>query len=323
MSRDEDKRFRITAIKPWPSLQLPMLEIERFDEVWVDDDGKLQFSGTASRVELPPESVIRDLFEADLLTPVGVTAALRELGWTNRNDRDLREVGIDYQPKEIRHEEPEREWDPLLDLDLHGSEFESERPEDEDNIDIHIIWPLPWWTVAARLRAVRAAAKHWLAWRRDEPVRPEWTSEGFIARRSGDASESVVEMIYGGPDGLAWEWFAHIVRRGLVQFQPTVMVASRNAGIASRAVGLPSLDLVGALTAQLFNLIVEEAPVRWCANETCGRPFVRQRGRARAAQYRMTGVLYCESACARSQAQREYRRRAKRRQPPDQPPPTQ
>ena len=109
-------------------------------------------------------------------------------------------------------------------------------------------------------------------------------------------------------------WFAHIVHRGLVQLQPTVMVAGRRAGTPPHTLGLPSLDVVGALTAQLFNLIAEEASVRQCANETCGRAFVRQRGRAQAGQYRTSGVMYCESACARAQAQREYRRRAKRQQ---------
>jgi hypothetical protein len=40
----------------------------------------------------------------------------------------------------------------------------------------------------------------------------------------------------------------------------------------------PHPDLYSAMCLQLFNLIVEDLPVRTCANETCGRRFVRQVG---------------------------------------------
>lgn len=60
---------------------------------------------------------------------------------------------------------------------------------------------------------------------------------------------------------------------------------------------------------EMFNHIVEAAPYKTCANETCGRLFVRQEGRAVHGQHRSTGVKYCSAECARAQAQRQYRRR--------------
>jgi len=67
-----------------------------------------------------------------------------------------------------------------------------------------------------------------------------------------------------------------------------------------------------ALSLQLVNDVVDRVPYKVCANEACGRFFVRQRGTSKFGQGRTSGVMYCSNSCARAQAQREYRRRKKK-----------
>jgi hypothetical protein len=101
---------------------------------------------------------------------------------------------------------------------------------------------------------------------------------------------------------------AEIVTTGLGRFQPRLAVTTP----AERAPRLTEPERgrrwsFGCL--ELYNHIVEHAKYRTCANETCGRYFVRQSGRAKMAQHRTVGVAYCSESCARAQTQRTYRRR--------------
>lgn len=70
-----------------------------------------------------------------------------------------------------------------------------------------------------------------------------------------------------------------------------------------------NVPLHNVLGLELYNHIAEDQPYKTCANETCGRLFVRQRGRAEHGQHRLRGVRYCSKDCARAQARRAYRRR--------------
>jgi hypothetical protein len=72
----------------------------------------------------------------------------------------------------------------------------------------------------------------------------------------------------------------------------------------------PYVTLYSALCRQHFNAIVEAPTYRRCARESCRQVFVHQRGkRSRYQQHRKTGVLYCSTRCATTEAKRAYRAR--------------
>jgi hypothetical protein len=94
---------------------------------------------------------------------------------------------------------------------------------------------------------------------------------------------------------------------GLNPFSPRV-IDSDGADLLTQI----ECELYDVLCLELYNHIVAHAFYRHCANERCGRLFVRQSGRAEHGQHRSSGVRYCSATCARAQAQRAYRRRRAR-----------
>lgn len=122
------------------------------------------------------------------------------------------------------------------------------------------------------------------------------------ARLSGSLGGDDPELVLAGEDDRrGWLNFMEDLNAGLSPFQVRLSVG------AGESASHPSLYPV--LCLQLWNLIAEDAALRRCANERCGRLFFRQRGRAQHGQYHSTSVIYCSKSCARSQAQRQYRRR--------------
>lgn len=135
----------------------------------------------------------------------------------------------------------------------------------------------------------QAMVHHWLAYLDGASVEEAWDQPHPIFIRVANP----------------WQAFAESLTAGLKPYR--VRVSYWSPDIDQPPELIP--DLFSGLCLQLFNLVVENLPVHSCANETCGRRFVRQRGGAEAGQYRTIGVRFCSPSCARAQAQREYRRR--------------
>lgn len=143
------------------------------------------------------------------------------------------------------------------------------------------------------------------AWRAlSEGIDPDW--QALPCERAVD----VAELLRFG------------LTSGLESFHPEIVIWDRpyrDEEIDPHLVDLPErgprlqwpLPFYAIACLELYNHIAENATYRRCANDRCGRLFVRQQGRALHQQHRTKGVLYCTPACASAQAKRAQRQRQK------------
>lgn len=125
--------------------------------------------------------------------------------------------------------------------------------------------------------------------------------------------------VVGDPVGIdpflaVWGFLKTMLEAGLLPLHPRLLSPGEPSSPEDVFSRVP---LYSVCCLELFNHIAEHATYRQCANQTCGRTFVRQSGRAVAGQHRTEGVKYCSSHCARAQAQRDHRARRKRRSTSD------
>jgi hypothetical protein len=99
-----------------------------------------------------------------------------------------------------------------------------------------------------------------------------------------------------------------LTTRALAAFQPRFYAGGFYA-LEPRLL-LAATPLYSTCCAEFYNDMVDKAPIRRCANETCIKPlFTRQTGRAKKGQHRSHGFIYCSEACASAQTSRRARRK--------------
>jgi hypothetical protein len=239
-------------------------------------------------VEVPPEVYLRQFRD----TPVDDLDALAELcklgGMTPFGARPY----ADLEPKD------DRQWQTTIArFSIETGFFWGGEEEERDEVyGRHLdasqsLDPVHAAEVALRVRLMRRATDHFLAYLAGEPLAPAWR----------DCTDDLD----------AWRRFITVTGAALRDFQVRVdvEVIGRSPRADDLQVGEVETTLYSAGMLQLVNDLAANETVRRCANEACGRPYVRQLGRSTYGGHRRSGTLYCSSTCARAQYQREKRRR--------------
>lgn len=313
MERDDKTRLRITS---WPQAPLP------YPEAWLNQDvyTALGSGGLILDYRVEPElqrvsavglEAYLDLAALDLDDVEAIVGFVNEFGplrirgageqWPSRPTPEPYHVVMYHGFREhirprleasIRRTRAEiKKGAPNIDIDGEDWDF---MPETVDEFRYGATW------IRDLMRAWR-----WV----NEDLRPEvWECPIWEVEPE--------EEDMGGPPvdvSEAFSFLEHGLDLGLQPFHPhvyRVFPDPEHVVLDPVFIGPSAFHLC---CLELFNHIAEGAPYRVCANETCGRLFVRQRGRAVHGQHRARGVKYCSAECARAQAQRQYRRRKKKK----------
>jgi hypothetical protein len=331
VSTSEIQQLRITTtFEADRTRLLPASRIIRAERVTCDD-GRLIGGGATFSTTLADDSIVRELREADLTTADGVAQLLTTVGLDMGPPLDM--AGLELVDQRSARDEPDGAAPLIIEglyvepLELvgtatHGSgtrSFEGTvHPGDGSFVFDAKISCGHWRHAAQRLRLVRAAVNHYVAHREGADLVAAWNAEGFEPQVDHGFLESAALREHAELAALgrsreadAWRVFVNVHAHLLRDHLPGLSVWLNHGRASLRVATLPR-SISTALMVQLHNVVVDGIEIRRCANETCQRPFTRQRGRALKGQYRSTGVMYCDAACAKAQMQREHRRRKRR-----------
>lgn len=296
MASTKQARFRPTV---WPGVPIPVPRVDvcpakvsvpipvpsviarrdTFGELGPEE--VIEFDASAGgMVELPPDFVLQEVFQADLSTP-GLAAFMTRWG-------ALAHTGL-------------RQYDSLP-SGQYGSDIGQAQLNEWVAIDNERRYLLRVETARMHVQNLRQLAAHLSVFFEEgdfEDYALAWLSHGH---------QAPVKDNSGGP-GQAWLWFDSLLNAALKPFHAHVDTLYST----SLTVGTPTLYQACAL--QLYNYLADQVPFARCANETCphghdGKAalFTRQRGRAQHGQ-RRRGARFCTHTCAKSQAERDRRRR--------------
>jgi hypothetical protein len=275
-------RFRPTL---WPGSVIPLTPLRPVAPRNVEVKGEWivwEPLTLAPCKELPPDFYLRELMSIEPSDLEGAAELMR----THGRLFDFNQEDLDEEDRGDLSHVPEH---PPLELGEEG--FHA------DDVKRH-------------LERAQSSIKTWLALQTDggleERLDTELTEEYFQAWVK-------VNTEIGWRTGLNREDFRKFMHAEFIN----ELESTLNAALSGISVGISfrdqrhhrSLTIYSASFLQLYNHMAEGATIRYCANEPCGRAFVRQRGRARFEQHRTEGVKYCSRECARAQAQRKLRRR--------------
>ncbi|MFD9865009.1 hypothetical protein [Streptomyces alboflavus] len=286
MTEYVDPRFRPTL---WPGAPIPVPPLtRRIKNVRIKGDWILWTPAPfddRTPVDLPEDFYLRELMELPAGDLEGAAQMMTSYGPLFGIDRD----DLSFSSEDV--------YDRLQDIPEAGSD------QQPHPFGVHRD------LVAIYLQTAQDAITTWLACQHqgglEELVRPHITEENLADLRAQTQHREQ-----------PWPQSLEELQEILIDAELTSLQEVLNRALGRFSIGIGDLSdryptVYSAAFLQLYNHLVEDAAVHHCANEKCGRAFVRQRGRATYRQHRTTGVKYCSRECARAQAQRELRRRRK------------